>query len=56
MLSQLHRDKEAEDAYHRAISLQGGMESAFRARFSLTKHLMRKAQLQSSGEYPPFKG
>lgn len=52
VLSQLHRDKEAEDAYDRAISLQGGMESAFRARFYLTRHLMRKAQLQSNREYP----
>ncbi|MES2659840.1 MAG: O-antigen ligase family protein [Verrucomicrobiota bacterium] len=52
VLSQQHRDREAEDAYNRAISLQGGMEPSFRARFSLAKHLMNKGLRQFNAEYP----
>lgn len=52
VLSQLRRDGEAEDAFNRAISLQGGMEPGFRARFSLAKHLMHKGLRQFSVEYP----
>lgn len=52
VLSQLHLDGEAESAYNRAISLQGGMEPSFRARFSLAKHLMHKGLRQFNAEYP----
>ena len=50
-LSQLQRDPEAEKAYERAILLQGGMEPAFRARFSFANHLLRKGlrQYQTAG-------
>ncbi len=52
VLSQLHRDREAEDAYDKAINLQGGMEPSFRARFSLAKHLMHKGIRLFNPEYP----
>lgn len=52
LLSELRRDKEAEDAYDLAIHLQGGMEPAFRARFSLASHLMKKAARVFSPESP----
>lgn len=52
LLSELRRDKEAEDAYDLAIHLQGGMEPAFRARFSLASHLMKKAARAFSPESP----
>ena len=42
LLSQLERDSEAEEAYARAIRLQGGMEPAYRSHFSLAKHHQRK--------------
>jgi tetratricopeptide (TPR) repeat protein len=42
LLSQLGRDQEAEEAYARAIQLQGGMEPGFRGRFSLANHYLRK--------------
>lgn len=51
-LSQLHRDQEAEEAYDRAIQLQGGMEPAFRVHFSLANHLLRKGIRQFSTEEP----
>jgi len=51
-LSQLQRDSEAEEAYNRAIQLQGGMEPGFRAHFSLAKHLMYKGLRQFSSEDP----
>lgn len=51
-LSQLHRDSEAEEAYDRAIRLQGGMEPAFRAHFSLANHLLRKGLRQFSADEP----
>ena len=41
------RDPEAVKAFDRAILLQGGMEPAFRARFSLANYLTRKGLLQS---------
>lgn len=43
LLSLLKKDAEAEDAYNRAIRLQGGMEPCFRAHFSFAKHLMSKS-------------
>ena len=52
LLSQLQRDREAEAAYARAIHLQGGMEPAFRARFSLANHLLRKGLSQFKAEDP----
>ncbi|MEO5917156.1 MAG: O-antigen ligase family protein [Luteolibacter sp.] len=52
VLSRLHRDHEAEDAYDHAITLQGGMEPGFRGRFSLAKHLMSKGLRQFNPEYP----
>jgi O-antigen ligase/tetratricopeptide (TPR) repeat protein len=42
LLSQLERDAEAEQAYDRAILLQGGMEPAYRSHFSLAQHHQRK--------------
>lgn len=42
ILSQLHRDEEAEQWYAKAIQLQGGMEPGFRAHFSLANHYLRK--------------
>ncbi len=42
LLSQLHRDDEAELWYGKAIQLQGGMEPGFRAHFSLASHYLRK--------------
>lgn len=52
LLSQLHRDAEAEDAYNRAIQLQGGMEPGFRGRFSLANHLLRKSIRQFDPQDP----
>jgi tetratricopeptide (TPR) repeat protein len=46
LLSELRRDAEAEAAYDKAIVLQGGMEPAFRAHFSLANHLLRKGLRQ----------
>lgn len=44
ILSHLKQDTPAETAFARAIRLQGGMEPAFRARFSLANHLLAKAR------------
>ncbi len=52
VLSQFQQDDEAENAYNRAISLQGGMEPSFRAHYSLVKHLMQKGLRQFNIEYP----
>jgi O-antigen ligase len=52
LLSQLQRDAEAEAAYGQAIHLQGGMEPAFRAHFSLSNHLLRKGVRQFRAEDP----
>lgn len=51
-LSHLQRDREAEIAYDRAIQLQGGMEPAFRAHFSLANHLLRKGLRQFTAGDP----
>lgn len=51
-LSQLQRDEEAENAYDRAIHLQGGMEPAFRVHLSLANHLLRKGLRQYSAQDP----
>lgn len=51
-LSQLLRNPDAEAAYDRAIHLQGGMEPAFRGRFLLANHLMRKGLRQFSAGKP----
>ena len=51
-LSHLQRDHEAENAYDRAIQLQGGMEPAFRAHFSLAKHLLHKGLRQFTAGDP----
>lgn len=51
-LSQLQRDAEAEQAYERAIRLQGGMEPAFRSHFSLANHFMRKGLREFKAEEP----
>ncbi len=55
-LSLLQRDPEAEAAYDRAIHLQGGMEPAFRAHFSLANHLLRKGlrQFKADGASAPL--
>ncbi|MEO8617218.1 MAG: O-antigen ligase family protein [Luteolibacter sp.] len=42
LLSQLHRDSEAEAAYALGLRLQGGMEPSFRGHLSLANHYMRK--------------
>lgn len=42
LLSQLQRDHEAEDAFSRALELQGGMEAGFRVHFHLARHLQQK--------------
>jgi len=42
ILSQLKRDAEAEQAYTKAIRLQGGMEPGFRVHLSFAKHYLRK--------------
>ena len=43
-ISMLARDDEAEQEFHRAIRLQGGMELGFMARFSASLHHSRKAE------------
>jgi tetratricopeptide (TPR) repeat protein len=48
----LRRDEEAENAYARAIELQGGMEPAFRGRFSLANHHLRKGLREFRTEDP----
>jgi tetratricopeptide (TPR) repeat protein len=52
LLSQLDRNPEAEDAYNRAIQLQGGMEPGFRGHFSLANHLLRKSIRQFDPQDP----
>ena len=52
LLSQLDRNPEAEDAYNRAIELQGGMEPGFRGHFSLANHLLRKSIRQFDPQDP----
>lgn len=52
LLSQMLEDTQAEEAYDLAIHLQHGMEPAYRARFSLATHLMRKAIRLFSVEDP----
>ena len=52
LLSQLNRNAEAEDAYNRAIQLQGGMEPGFRSRFFLANHLLRKSNRQFDPQDP----
>jgi tetratricopeptide (TPR) repeat protein len=51
-LSRIGRDAEAEDAYDRAIHLQGGMEPAFRGHLSLANHLMKKGVRIFSADDP----
>jgi hypothetical protein len=41
LLSMLGKNTEAEECFARGIRLQGGMESAFRGRFSLANHHLR---------------
>lgn len=52
VLSQLQQDTDAEEAYDKAIILQGGMEPAFRAHYLLAMHLLKKGIRQFSNEYP----
>ncbi len=52
LLSQRQRDEEAEKAFDRAIQLEGGMEPAFQARYSLAKHLLLKGRRQFNPESP----
>jgi tetratricopeptide (TPR) repeat protein len=52
LLSQMQRDHEAEEAYARGLSLQGGMEPGFRGHFSLATHFMRKGLRQFTPEEP----
>ena len=52
LLSKEAKNTEAEEAYDRAIRLQGGMETAFQARYFLATHLLGKAQRQFTTEDP----
>ena len=52
LLSLVEQDAEAEEAYRRAIQLQGGMEPAFRGHFSLSLHLLRKGLRHFSAKDP----
>jgi len=52
LLSELQRDSEAEEAYAAGVRLQGGMESGFRAHYSLAIHFLRKGLRQFSPEVP----
>jgi hypothetical protein len=52
LLSQLQRNPEAEDAYKRAIDLQGGMEAGFLGHLSLASHLLRKGLRQFNPAEP----
>lgn len=52
LLGYLLRDQEAEEAYARAIALQGGMEPAFRGHFSLAAHYCRKGLRSFDPESP----
>ena len=42
LLSTLGRDEEAEHDFARAVALQGGMESLFRARYHYARHLYQR--------------
>jgi len=42
ILSDLQRDEEAEEAFERAIELQGGLESGYRSRLCLAQHIYTK--------------
>ncbi len=44
LLSFLHRDTEAEEAFATAIDLQGGMEPGFHGQFHLALHWLHKGQ------------
>jgi tetratricopeptide (TPR) repeat protein len=52
LLSQLEQDTDAQEAYGRAIQLQGGMEPAFRSHFLFAVHLLRKGLRQFDPEDP----
>ena len=52
LLSQLQRDAEAEEWFARGITLQGGMESAFRGHFTFACHLLRKGLRQFRPDEP----
>ncbi len=52
LLSDLHRDTEAEEAFANGIRLQGGMEPGFRTHFSLAIHFLRKGLRQFSRDDP----
>ena len=52
LLSQLGRDRAAEDAYARAIALQGGMEAGFRSHYFLANHYYRKGLRQFAAGAP----
>ncbi len=52
LLSELHRDSEAEEAYAMGVRLQGGMEPSFRAHYSLAIHFLRKGLRQFTPEDP----
>lgn len=52
LLSHLQRDAEAEEAFARAITLQGGMEPAFRGHFFLAGHFLKKSLRMSNAANP----
>ena len=53
ILSFLKQDARAEETFAKAIAMQGGMEPAFRARFSLANHLLAKARRTDPPLPPP---
>jgi tetratricopeptide (TPR) repeat protein len=53
VLSVILRTAEAEEEYERAVSLQGGLEQAFRARFHRAWHYVRTgSRLLAAGNHP----
>ena len=52
LLSRLNRDSEAEEAFGRAIRLQGRMEVAYQGHLSLSKHLLQKGIRQFDASDP----
>ncbi len=52
LCSQLQMDPDAENAFAKAIHLEGGMEAGFAARFLFANHLLRKGQQQFRDDKP----
>ncbi len=52
ILSRFQRDAEAEEAFRRAIRLEGGIEAGFRARYFYARHLWGKGDRELSNGDP----